>query len=75
MSELINNKRILYIIIYYIYKPRVKVPSAPNGTVMCQVHRVSEMVTPAMKMTAVLLVFQNLTNHAMFSFVMTRGLA
>ena len=36
--------------------------SAPNGTVMCQGHGVPEMVTPAMRTTAVLLGFSNLTN-------------
>ena len=48
--------------------------SAPNGTVMCRGHGVPEMVTPAMKTTAVLFGFLNLTN-AMFSFAMTSGLA
>ena len=36
--------------------------SAPNGTVMCWEHGVPEMVTPAMRTTAVLLGFLNLTN-------------
>ena len=36
--------------------------SAPNGTVMCRGHGVPEMVTPAMRTTAVLLGFLNLTN-------------
>ena len=36
--------------------------SAPNGTVMCRGHGVPKMVTPAMRTTAVLLVFLNLTN-------------
>ena len=36
-------------------------------------HGVPEMVTPAMRTTAVLLGFSNLTN--MFSFAMTSGLA
>ena len=40
--------------------------SAPNGTVMCQGHRVPEMVTPAMRTIAVLLDFLNLTNHVQF---------
>ena len=34
-----------------------KVLSAPNGTMMCRGHEVPEMVTPAMRTTAVLLVF------------------
>ena len=34
--------------------------SAPNGTVMCRGHGVPEMVTPAMRTTAVLLGFLNL---------------
>ena len=46
---------------------------APYGTMMCRVHGVPEMVTPAMRTTAVLLVFSNLTN--MFSFAMTSDLA
>ena len=33
------------------------------------------MVTPAMRMTAVLLVFFKLDRYAMFSFAMTSGLA
>ena len=33
--------------------------SAPNGTMMCQGHGVPEMVTPAMRTTAVLLGFLN----------------
>ena len=36
--------------------------SAPNGTMMCRGHGVPEMVTPAMRTTAVLLGFLNLTN-------------
>ena len=40
--------------------------SAPNGTMMCRGHGVPEMVTPAMRTTAVLLLsllgFLNLTN-------------
>ena len=36
--------------------------SAPNGTVMCREHGVPEMVTPASRMTAVLLVFYHLPN-------------
>ena len=36
--------------------------SAPNGTVMCRGHGVPEMLTPAMRTTAVLLGFLNLTN-------------
>ena len=36
--------------------------SAPNGTVMCRWHGVPEMVTSAMRATAVLLGFSNLTN-------------
>ena len=36
--------------------------SAPNGTMMCHGHGVPEMVTPAMRTTAVLLGFLNLTN-------------
>ena len=36
--------------------------SVPNGTVMCRGHGVPEMVTPAMRATAVLLGFLNLTN-------------
>ena len=35
--------------------------SAPNGTMMCRGHGVPEMVTPAMRTTAVLLGFLNLT--------------
>ena len=46
--------------------------SAPNGTMMCRGHGVSEMVTPAMGTTAVWLGFLNLRN--MFSFAMTSGL-
>ena len=49
--------------------------SAPNGTMMCRGHGVPEMVTPAMRTTAVLLGFLNLTKYAMFSFTMTSGLA
>ena len=45
----------------------------PNGTMMCRGHGVPEMVTPAMRTTAVLLVFSDLTN--MFSFAMTSDLA
>ena len=48
--------------------------SAPNGTMKCRGHGVPEMVTPAMRTTAVLLGFLNLTN-IMFSFAMTSGLA
>ena len=40
---------------------------------MCRGHGVPEMVTPAMRTTAVWLGFSNLTN--MFSFAMTSGLA
>ena len=36
--------------------------SAPNGTVKCRGHGVPEMVTPASRTTAVLLVCLNLTN-------------
>ena len=36
--------------------------SAPNGMMMCRGHGVLEMVTPAMRTTAVLLGFLNLTN-------------
>ena len=36
---------------------RPKGASAPNGKVMCRGHGVPEMVTPAMRTTAVLLVF------------------
>ena len=36
--------------------------SAPNGTGMCRGHGVPEMVTPAMRTTAVLLGLLNLTN-------------
>ena len=36
--------------------------SAPNGTVMCRGHGVPEILTPAMRTTAVLLGFLNLTN-------------
>ena len=43
--------------------------SAPNGTMKCRGHGVPEMVTPASRTTAVLLVY------AMFSFAMTSGLA
>ena len=46
---------------------------APNGTMMCRVHGVPEMVTPAIRTRAVWLVFSNLTN--MFSFAMTSDLA
>ena len=49
--------------------------SAPNGTMKCRGHGVPEMVTPAMRTTAVLLGFLNLTKNAMFSFAMTSGLA
>ena len=51
--------------------------SAPNGTMMCRGHGVSEteMVTPAMRTTAVLLGFLKLVKYAMFSFAMTSGLA
>ena len=49
--------------------------SAPNGTVMCRGHGVPEMVTPAMRTTAVLLGFFELDKYAMFSFAMTCGLA
>ena len=48
---------------------------APNGTMKCRGHGVPEMVTPAMRTTAVLLGFLNLTKNAMFSFAMTSGLA
>ena len=48
--------------------------SAPNGTVKCRGHGVPEMVTPASRTTAVLLVFK-LDKYAMFSFAMTSGLA
>ena len=41
--------------------------SAPNGTVKCRGHGVPEMVTPASRTTAVLLVCLNLTNmHVQF---------
>ena len=36
--------------------------SVPNGTMMCRGHGVPKMVTPAMRTTAVLLGFLNLTN-------------
>ena len=60
--------------------------SAPNGTVMCRGHGVPEMVTPAMRTTAVLLGFLTpamrqfcsffkLDKYAMFCFAMTSGLA
>ena len=49
--------------------------SAPNGTMMCWGHGVPEMVIPAMRTTAVLLSFLNLTKYALFSFAMTSGLA
>ena len=42
--------------------------SAPNGTMMCQGHGVPEMVTPAMRTTAVLLGFLNLTSSTGFPF-------
>ena len=51
----------------------LKGASAPNGTMKCRGHGVPEMVTPAMRTTAVLLGFLNLTN--MFSFAMTSSLA
>ena len=49
--------------------------SAPNGTVMCRGHGVPEMVTPAMRTTAVFLRCFKLDKYAMFSFAMTSGLA
>ena len=49
--------------------------SAPNGTMKCRGHGVPEMVTPAMRTTAVLLGFLKLDKYAMFSFAMTSGLA
>ena len=48
--------------------------SAPNGTVMCRGHQVPDMVTPAMRRTAVLLIFE-LDKYAMFSFAMTSSFA
>ena len=42
---------------------------------MCRGHGIPEMVTPAMRTTAVSLGFLNLTKYAMFSFAMTSGLA
>ena len=48
--------------------------SAPNGTVKCRGHGVPEMVTPASRTTAVLLVCK-LDKYAMFSFAMTSDLA
>ena len=41
--------------------------SAPNGTMMCRGHGVPEMVTPAMRTTAVLLGFLNLTTSDLIS--------
>ena len=41
---------------------------------MCRWHGVPEMMTPAMRTTAVLLGFFKLDKHAMFSFAMTSGL-
>ena len=41
----------------------------------CRGHGVPEMVTPAMRTTAVLLGFLKLDKYAMFSFAMTSGLA
>ena len=38
--------------------PRGLKASAPNGTVMCWEHGVPDMVTPAMRMMAVLLFFK-----------------
>ena len=42
---------------------------------MCRRHGVPEMVTPAMRTTAVLLGFFKLDKYAMFSFAMTSSLA
>ena len=47
--------------------------SAPNGTGDVPGHGVPEMVTPAMRTTAVLLGFLKLDKYAMFSFAMTSG--
>ena len=46
-----------------------------NGTMMCREHGVPEIVTPAMRTTAVSLGFFKPDKYAMFSFAMTSGLA
>ena len=45
-----------------LLRPGPEGASAPNGTMKCRGHGVPEMVTPAMRTTAVLLGFLNLTN-------------